>query len=163
MAVITRVGYGYDLHRLGMGSVLTIAAVPVPAQNAFVAHSDGDVALHAMIDAMLGAAGLDDIGVQFPDDDPAYKGISSSILVAKTLEKITEKGYRPVNVDITIIAQRPRLTDHKAKMRESISQMLSLEYGAVSVKAKTNEGLGDIGQGHAIACQAIVGLTEINL
>ena len=155
---IVRIGLCYDLHKLVSGRKLVLAGVELAFDKGLFGHSDADVAVHAVIDALLGAAGLDDIGGQFPDNDPAYKGIASSKLLEITLEKVAEVGYVPANVDLTIIAEKPMLTDHKAQMRESLARMLRLDGSAVSIKAKSNEKLGEIGRGEAIACYAIAGL-----
>lgn len=160
MLEIMRVGHGYDLHRCQSGRKLILAGMEIPAQKGLAGHSDADVVLHAVIDALLGAAGLDDIGEKFPDTDPQYEGIDSSVLLARTLEHVRAAGYVPVNVDTTIIAETPKLQAYKPAMRQNLAKMLGLDHQAVSIKAKTNEGLGDIGAGHAIACFAIVGLTK---
>ncbi len=159
-ATIVRVGLGYDLHRLVNERKLILAGVEVPFNKGLFGQSDADVVLHAVIDALLGAAGLDDIGQQFPDTDPAYKGIDSSKLLQITMEKIAKLGYVPANVDVTIIAEKPRLADYKARMRQGLAKMLSLDNSAVSIKAKTNETLGEIGHGKAIACHAIAALAR---
>jgi len=157
---IVRVGLGYDIHKLVNGRKLVLAGVEVAFGKGLLGHSDADVVLHAVIDALLGAAGLDDIGGQFPDTDPAYNAIASSKLLEITLEKVAEAGYAPANVDVTIIAEKPKLTDYKAPMRQRLAQLLGLDSSAVSIKAKTNETLGEIGQGKAIACYAIAGLAR---
>ncbi len=155
---IDRIGQGYDLHRLGPGGRLILAGIQIPSDKGLIGHSDADVLFHAVIDALLGAAGLPDIGQQFPDTDPAYKGIDSGQLLQRTLALINEQGYTPVNVDATILAERPKLQDYKRKMRENLAKLLHLEVNAVNIKAKTNEGLGEIGCGQAIACQAVAAL-----
>ena len=160
MLEIVRVGHGYDLHRCQSGRKLILAGLEIPAQKGLAGHSDADVVLHAVIDALLGAAGLGDIGEKFPDTDPQYEGIDSSVLLARTMEQVRAVGYVPVNVDTTIIAETPKLQAYKPAMRQNLAQMLGLAAEAVSIKAKTNEGLGDIGAGRAIACVAIVGLTN---
>jgi 2-C-methyl-D-erythritol 2,4-cyclodiphosphate synthase len=160
MSVITRVGTGYDLHRLEPGAKLIIAGVEIPACMGLSGHSDADVGLHAIIDAMLGAAGLGDIGEQFPDTDSAYKDIDSSRLITLAKAKIEECGFVCVNVDVTIIAEKPKLSAHKNQMGDRVAQLLDLDISAVSIKAKTNEGMDAVGRSEAIACHAIVGLTE---
>lgn len=160
MSVITRVGTGYDLHRLEPGAKLIIGGVEIPSRMGLVGHSDADVALHAIIDAMLGAAGLGDIGEQFPDTDPAYKGIDSSRLVTLTRAKLDERGFVCVNVDATVIAEKPKLSSYKKEMRQRIARLLDLSINEVSIKAKTNEGMDGIGRSEAIACHAIVGLAN---
>jgi len=157
---IDRIGQGYDLHRLGPGGRLILAGIQIPSDKGLIGHSDADVLFHAVIDALLGAAGLPDIGQQFPDNDPAYKGIDSGQLLQRTLALINEQGYTPVNVDATILAERPKLQDYKRKMRENLAKLLHLEVNAVNIKAKTNEGLGEIGSGQAIACQAVAALRK---
>ena len=154
-------GQGYDIHRLAPGRKLILAGVEIPCDRGLVGHSDGDVVLHAVIDALLGAAGLADIGTQFPDTDPAYKDADSRLLLLETLRKVKAKGLTPLNVDTTVIAEKPRLRDHKPTMRKQLAQMLNLNQNAVSIKAKTHEGLGDIGAARAVACQALVSLTKI--
>ena len=162
MLAIVRVGHGYDLHRCELGRKLILVGLEVPAPKGLAGHSDADVVLHAVIDALLGAAGLGDIGEQFPDTDPQYEGIDSAILLERTLENVHALGYAPANVDATIIAEAPKLQKHKPAMRRNLAQMLGLPIEAVSIKAKTNEGLGDIGAGRAVACHAIVGLAQRN-
>jgi len=157
---IDRIGQGYDLHRLGPGGRLILAGIQIPSDKGLIGHSDADVLFHAVIDALLGAAGLPDIGQQFPDTDPAYKGIDSGQLLQRTLALINEQGYTPVNVDATILAERPKLREYKPKMRENLAKLLHLDVNAVNIKAKTNEGLGEIGSGQAIACQAVAALRK---
>jgi 2-C-methyl-D-erythritol 2,4-cyclodiphosphate synthase len=155
-----RVGHGYDLHRMKNGLRLKLAGVEIPYAQGLVGHSDADVVYHAVIDAMLGAAGLDDIGVQFPDTDPAYKGIDSGELVLRATAKVAAAGYGVVNVDVTVIAQKPNLREYKGRMRANLAEKLSIAVDAASVKAKTNEGLGPVGEGQAIACLATVLLNK---
>jgi 2-C-methyl-D-erythritol 2,4-cyclodiphosphate synthase len=142
------------------GLRLKLAGVEIPYARGLAGHSDADVVYHAVIDAMLGAAGLDDIGVQFPDTDPAYKGIDSGELVDRALAKVQSAGYGVVNVDVTVIAQKPNLREHKPAMRANLAAKLGAAADAVSVKAKTNEGLGPVGEGQAIACLATVLLNK---
>jgi 2-C-methyl-D-erythritol 2,4-cyclodiphosphate synthase len=151
-----RVGHGYDIHRLEAGRKLILAGVEIPCARGLAGHSDADAAYHAVIDAMLGAAGLEDIGTQFPDTDPHYRGIDSGVLVEKTLVKVQAAGYELVNVDVTVIAEKPNLREYKPQMRINLAERLGLPADAVSVKAKTNEELGEIGRGEAIACLATV-------
>lgn len=155
---IVRIGQGYDVHRLTAGRRLVLAGVEIAGEIGLSGHSDADVVLHAVIDALLGAAGLGDIGEQFPDTDPAYKGADSAVLLAKACEMVERTGYAVVNVDATVVAERPRLVSHKAAMRQRLAELLGLGVDAVSIKAKTNEGLGEIGQGNSIACQAVASL-----
>lgn len=161
MTVIVRVGQGYDLHRLGPGNRLMLAGVDIPHDRSLVGHSDADVVLHAIIDALLGAACLPDIGEQFPDTDTAYKGIAGALLLTRTKDLVKDQGYLPVNIDVTIIAEKPKLSPYKLDMRKRIAYILDLDLSAVNVKAKTNEGIGDLGASQAIACHALVSLTSI--
>ena len=156
--MIVRVGHGYDLHRLAAGRKLILAGVEVASDVGPVGHSDADVVLHAVIDALLGGAGLGDIGEHFPDTDPAYAGIDSGLLLEEALDKVGQGGYTPVNVDVTIIVEKPKLKDYKPAMRRRLAKMLNLAEDAVNIKAKTNEGLGPIGEGKAISCLAVVSL-----
>ena len=126
-----------------------------------VGHSDGDVILHALIDALAGASGLPDIGEMFPDTDPAYRGVDSSILITDVLGRVRSRGYSPVNVDVTVHAERPKLRAHKPAIRREVARLLELPEDAVSIKAKTNEGVDAVGRGEAIACTAIVGLRRL--
>jgi len=157
---ISRVGLGYDLHRLVPDRKLILAGIQIPYEKGLAGHSDADVVLHAVIDAMLGAAGLEDIGQQFPDTDPAYKDIDSKDLLKITCEKVSRAGFTPVNLALTIIAESPKLKNYKPLMKNKLSELLGLPPHAVSVKAKTNETLGELGQGLAIACHAMISLTE---
>jgi len=156
---IIRVGQGYDIHRLETGCPLILAGVHIPYEMGLAGHSDADVLLHAVIDALLGAAALGDIGEHFPDTDPAYRRIDSRVLLQRTLEMLREAGYRPGNVDVTIIAEKPRLGGYKQILRNNLSEALELKPENVNIKAKTNEGLGELGAGRAIACQAVALLT----
>ena len=160
MNAIVRIGQGYDLHRLIKGRKMILAGVPIPFEIGPAGHSDADVVLHAVIDALLGAAGLDDIGRQFPDTDPAYKDADSAVLLTEVLKKVAAAGFAPVNVDTTIIAEKPKLADYTDTMRQKLARLLDIAPDAVGIKAKTNEGLGDIGSGCAIACHAIVSLAS---
>ena len=158
--MITRVGQGYDVHRLAAGRRLVLAGVQIASDEGLVGHSDADVVLHAVMDAMLGAAGLGDIGEYFSDRDPAYRDIDSGELLKNVRRMVEAAGFEVVNADVTVIAERPKLTDYKQQMRERLAGMLGIGQGAAGIKAKTNEGLGDIGSGKAIACQAVVSLTD---
>ena len=155
-----RVGIGYDIHRLVEGRPLMLGGLRIEFPSGLLGHSDGDVVLHAVADALLGGAGLPDIGEQFPDTDPAYQGADSRRLLTQVLEKLAAAGYRPVQLDCIVHAERPKLTGHKRRMAESIAVLLEMDSGSVSVKAKTNEGLGPVGTGEAIACTAIALLVE---
>jgi len=156
---IHRVGLGTDLHRLADGRRLILGHVPIEHGRGPIAHSDGDVVLHAIIDAMAGAAGLPDIGEMFPDDDPAHKEADSGRLIETMLEAVTQRGYHIVNVDVTVHVQKPRLVPYKPAIREEVARLLGLGSDAVSIKAKTGEGVDAVGRGEAIACTAIVALS----
>ena len=152
-----RIGHGYDVHRLVEGLPLTLGGVVIPGQKGLLGHSDADVLVHALMDALLGAAGLPDIGQLFPDRDPAYAGISSMLLLSRVMERITEAGWRPVNADATILAQAPKLAPHIPAMRANLTAALG---APVNVKATTEEGLGFTGSGEGIAAHAVVLLEE---
>ena len=151
-----RVGIGHDTHRLGPGRPLILGGVRIEHARGLIGHSDADVVLHALTDAMLGAAGLGDIGDSYPDTDQRYKDCDSSIFVIETMQKLREKAWRVVNIDLTIFAQEPKLGPVKAKIREHLAAMLGLDIDAVNVKAKTGEKVGSIGRAEAIGCHAIV-------
>lgn len=155
-----RVGIGYDLHRLVPNRKLILGGVAIPHTLGLLGHSDADVLTHAIIDAILGAAALGDIGSHFPDTDPAYEGISSLILLRKVNTKIGGLGYVVRNVDSTIIAQRPKLAPHIPEMRQRLAATLDLSTDAVNVKATTSEDIGVVGEEEAIVAQAIVCLVE---
>lgn len=155
-----RIGQGYDVHRLKKGRRLILGGVEIPYEKGLLGHSDADVLVHAVMDALLGAAALGDIGQHFPDTDPAYEGISSIELLGKVGALLEERGYVIENIDATIIAQRPKLASYRPKMAENIAEALHLELSRVSVKATTEEGLGFTGSGEGIASQAITLLTE---
>jgi 2-C-methyl-D-erythritol 2,4-cyclodiphosphate synthase len=150
-----RVGIGHDTHRLAEGRPLLLGGVPVAHGRGLVGHSDADVVLHAVTDALLGAAGLGDIGDAYPDTDPAYQGCDSSRFVQETLARLNRMGWRVVNVDVIIFAQEPKLGAVKAAIRQRLAALLGLDAGAVNVKAKTGEGVGAIGRAEAISCQAV--------
>lgn len=151
-----RVGIGFDVHAFTEGDHVILAGEKIPHTQAFLAHSDGDVVLHALTDAILGAAKCGDIGVLFPDTDPAYKGADSMILLQKAYEKVKAKGWCIGNIDITVMAERPKLMPHKEKMASNIAKALNLPEDDVNVKATTMEKLGFIGREEGIAAQAIV-------
>ncbi|HOA71839.1 MAG TPA: 2-C-methyl-D-erythritol 2,4-cyclodiphosphate synthase [Phycisphaerae bacterium] len=155
---IDRVGIGTDLHRLAAGRRLVLGHVPIEYDKGPVGHSDGDVVLHAIIDALAGAAGLPDIGEMFPDTDPAYKDADSGRLLTAALERLAQAGYAVVNVDVTIHAERPKLSPHKAAIRAEVARLLGVDVQAVSIKAKTNEGMDAVGRGEAIACTVVAGI-----
>lgn len=150
-----RVGHGYDVHRLVEGRKLILGGVDIPWEKGLLGHSDADVLVHAVMDALLGAAGLWDIGHAFPDNDPAYAGIDSMVLLARVRDMLTEKGYTVGNVDATILAQRPKLAGHIPQMRRNIAQVLGVEEDCVNVKATTEEGLGFTGSGEGMAAHAV--------
>lgn len=158
---IDRVGIGTDLHRLAPGRPLVLGHVPIEYDKGPVGHSDGDVVLHAVIDALAGAAGLPDIGEMFPDTDPAYKGIDSAKLLTAALLRVGEAGYAVVNVDVTVHAERPKLGPHKATIRAELARLLEIPGDAVNIKAKTNEGQDAVGRGEAIACTVVAGLRRM--
>ena len=155
-----RVGMGYDVHRLVEGRDLIMGGVKVPYEKGLLGHSDADVLLHAISDALLGAAALGDIGKHFPDTDPAYKGISSLLLLEKVGDLLEEKGYLIENIDATIIAQAPKMRPHIDAMRENIAGAMHISVEQVNVKATTEEGLGFTGNGEGISSQAICLLTS---
>lgn len=149
-----RIGNGFDVHRFASDRELWLCGVKVDHDLGLLGHSDADVALHALCDALLGAAALRDIGYHFPDTDPAYKGADSRVLLRRVVELLAEKGYRPVNVDITIIAQAPKLLPYIERMRLNVAADLGLDPDCVSVKATTTEKLGFTGRREGIAAQA---------
>lgn len=151
-----RIGHGFDVHRFGDGDHLMLGGVRVPFDRGFVAHSDGDVVLHAVSDALLGACALGDIGYHFPDTDADWKGADSRKLLVHVVELIAAQGYRVGNVDVSVIAQAPKLAPHIAAMRETIADTLGALRTAVSVKATTSERLGFTGRGEGIATEAVV-------
>ena len=156
-----RIGHGYDVHRLVEGRALILGGVNIPYEKGLDGHSDADVLLHAVSDALLGAAGLGDIGRHFPDTDPAYKGADSLELLRIVVQKIAAAGYRVGNVDVTMIAQKPKLKDHIPAMTENIARALNVESGRVNVKATTEEHLGFTGDGSGMACHAVCLLEEV--
>ena len=151
-----RVGQGYDVHRLIVGRPLVIGGVTIPFELGLDGHSDADVLLHALCDALLGAAGIGDIGVQFPPNDKAYKNIDSMVLLGKVMLKLQKSGYSVQNVDCTIIAESPKMSPHIKAMQENIAACLEVDTQQVNIKATTTETLGYIGRGEGIAAQAIV-------
>ena len=150
-----RIGHGYDVHRLVECRDLILGGVTIPYEKGLLGHSDADVLTHAVMDALLGAAGLGDIGKLFPDTDMAYKGISSMILLKTVGQRIREKGLRVGNIDVTMIAQRPKLKDYIPQMAENIAEVLEIESSRVNVKATTEEHLGFTGDGSGMACHAV--------
>lgn len=155
-----RIGTGYDVHRLVNDRPLILGGIEIPFEKGLLGHSDADVLLHAVMDAMLGAAAMGDIGQHFPDSDPSFEGISSLKLLARVRELLDEDGYTVGNLDATILAQRPKLAGYIPRMRIKIAQTLGIETNRVSVKATTEEGLGFTGSGEGIAVQAVCLLME---
>ena len=155
-----RVGMGYDVNRLVEGRKLIIGGVDIPYEKGLLGHSDADVLIHAICDALLGAAALGDIGKHFPDSDPAYKGISSVLLLRRVGELLLEKGFLIENIDATIIAQAPKMRPYIDTMRENIAGALELDVEHVNVKATTEEGLGFTGTGEGISAQSVCLLTS---
>ena len=156
-----RIGQGYDVHRLVEGRRLIIGGVDIPYEKGLLGHSDADVLLHAVMDALLGAAALGDIGQHFPDSDERYKGISSIALLKEVGKILQENGYMIENIDSTVIAQRPKLLPYRPQMAENIAAALGIEKEQVSVKATTEEGLGFTGTGEGISAQAIALLSSV--
>jgi len=159
----SRIGKGWDIHALVSGRPLILGGITIPHSHGLLGHSDGDALLHAITDALLGAAGLGDIGHHFPDNDPQYRGVDSRILLGRVLQTITTAGWEIGNLDATIIAQAPKLAPHLPRMIESIAQVLQLDASAINVKAKTAEGFGAVGRAEAIEVQAVVLLSRLNL
>ena len=155
-----RAGFGYDVHRLVDGRLLILGGVTVPYEKGLDGHSDADVLLHALIDAILGAAGMGDIGAHFPSSDPDLEGISSVDMLLQVAAMIAEKGWRVENIDGTIVAQRPRLSPHTPLMRAAIAQSLGLEEERVNIKSKTTDGLGFAGTGEGMAAYCAVMLVR---
>ncbi len=151
-----RIGNGYDVHAISDGLPMWLCGIRIPSERGFVAHSDGDVAIHALCDALLGALALGDIGHLFPDSDPAWKGIDSKILLGKVVSLVTEKGFRVGNADITIALQAPKLAPHILRMRETLAPILGIDISDISVKATTTERLGFVGRGEGCEVWASV-------
>lgn len=155
------IGFGYDSHRLEEGLPLVLGGVRIPFEKGCVAHSDGDALIHAIIDALLGAAGLNDIGSYFPDTDQQYKNIDSTILLAKVVELLHQKGWQIHNLDTTIIIEKPKMVPFHDEMVRRLSQVMQIEPTQLAIKAKTNEKLGFIGQGEGVACVAACTIEKI--
>ncbi|MBR3904426.1 MAG: 2-C-methyl-D-erythritol 2,4-cyclodiphosphate synthase [Clostridia bacterium] len=153
--LLPRIGHGYDVHRLCEGRALIIGGVKIPHEMGLLGHSDADVALHALTDALLGAAGLPDIGHLFPDNDPAYKGISSLLLLEKAMERIREKGFEVGNADVTVVAQAPKMAPHLAKMQENTARAMGVSVDRINYKATTTEHLGFEGEKKGISAHAV--------
>ena len=156
-----RVGLGYDVHKLVEGRDLIIGGVQIPYEKGLLGHSDADVLLHAIMDALLGAAALGDIGKHFPDTDPKYKGISSILLLEHVTKLLREHHYEIGNIDATIIAQRPKMAPYIEQMKKNVADALAIEVSQVNIKATTEEGLGFTGSGEGISAQAIASLETI--
>lgn len=156
-----RIGHGYDVHRLVEGRNLILGGVTIDYGKGLLGHSDADVMLHAVSDALLGAAGLGDIGRHFPDTDPKYEGADSLLLLREVYRKISEKGFRVGNIDVTMIAQKPKLKDYIPQMQENIAAAVEVTPDRVNVKATTEEKLGFTGRGEGMACHAVCLLEEI--
>ena len=156
-----RIGHGYDVHRLVEGRALILGGVTIPYEKGLLGHSDADVLLHAVSDALLGAAGLGDIGRHFPDTDPQYKGADALKLLAQVGEKLRSAGYGVGNIDVTMIAQRPKLKDYIPQMEENIASALGIAAAQVNVKATTEEKLGFTGTGEGMSCHAVCLIDKI--
>lgn len=155
-----RIGHGYDVHRLTEGRDLILGGVKIPYERGLLGHSDADVLLHAVSDALLGAAGLRDIGYHFPDTDPKYKGADSLLLLEQVGQKLRENGFRVGNIDVTMIAQQPKLKQYIPQMVSNIASALGIQASRVNVKATTEEHLGFTGKGQGMACHAVCLLEE---
>ena len=155
-----RIGHGYDVHKLVEGRDLILGGVKIDYHLGLLGHSDADVLLHAVSDALLGAAGLGDIGKHFPDTDPKYKGADSLKLLENVAEKVSAEGYRVSNIDVTMIAQKPKLLPHIPQMRQNIARAVGIEASRVNVKATTEEKLGFTGSGEGMSCHAVCLLEE---
>ncbi len=159
---MTRSGIGYDSHRLVAGRRFVLGGVEIPHEQGLAGHSDADVLTHAVIDALLGAAGLDDIGHHFPDTDERYAGADSIALLAEVIAAVHARGLRAVNVDCTVVAEAPKLAPHRAAIRERLAAALGLPAEDVNVKATTGEGIGFVGRGEGVAALAIATLREVS-
>ncbi|MDD7288457.1 MAG: 2-C-methyl-D-erythritol 2,4-cyclodiphosphate synthase [Clostridiales bacterium] len=157
-----RIGHGYDVHRLVPGRKLILGGVEIPHALGLLGHSDADVVTHALMDALLGAAALGDIGQHFPDKDPSYAGISSLVLLGKVMDLLHQAGWRVENADMTILAQQPKLMPHIPRMRQNLSRAMGVPVSAISVKATTEEGLGFTGREQGIAAHSVVLLETLD-
>ncbi len=155
-----RIGHGFDVHRFGPGDHLIVGGVKIPYDYGLQAHSDGDVLIHALSDALLGAAALGDIGRHFPDDSSEFKDIDSRVLLRRVMAQLKERGLAPASVDITLVIQAPKMAPYIELMRRNLAQDLCLDMGRVNVKATTTERLGFTGRGEGVACHAVVLLVE---
>lgn len=156
-----RIGHGYDVHILTENRKLIIGGVAIPYEKGLLGHSDADVLLHAISDALLGAAALGDIGGMFPDNDPKYLGADSLVLLSEVAQRLRENGYKIINIDSTILAQKPKMKPHIPQMRENIAKAVGSDVSSISVKATTEEGLGFTGDGSGIAVHAVCLIEEI--
>ena len=156
-----RIGHGYDVHRLVQGRDLILGGVKIPYDKGLDGHSDADVLLHAVMDALLGAAALRDIGYHFPDTDPAYKGADSGKLLHMVGQKIAQAGYRVGNIDVTMIAQKPKLKEYVPQMHENIAKQLGIDISRINIKATTEEHLGFTGDGSGMSCHTVCLLEEV--
>ena len=151
-----RVGFGYDVHQLEIGRKFVLGGIAIPFEKGPVAHSDGDVLIHAICDALLGAAALGDIGVHFPDNDPQFKGVDSKVLLRIVIEKLEAQGYHVVNIDSTVSLQRPKLKEYVPNMQKTLAKILKIEPSFINIKATTTEKLGFVGREEGIEAQAVV-------
>jgi len=150
-----RIGHGFDLHVFADGRKLILGGIEIPFERGLLGHSDADCLLHALSDAILGACGLPDIGTYFPDNDPAFKDLNSSIILKRAIEEARNLGYRCSNIDLTIIAQRPKIGPHIAKMKENISEIAGIDPSLIGIKATTHEKIGSLGREEGIATHAV--------
>jgi 2-C-methyl-D-erythritol 2,4-cyclodiphosphate synthase len=150
-----RIGHGYDIHRTAAGRALVLGGVRFEADFGLEGHSDADCVTHAICDAFLGAAGLPDIGIFFPNTDPTWKGVDSQVLLRRVVQVLRENGWEPVNIDATVIAERPKISKHIVDMKAVLAHSTGLPAAAIGIKATTNEGIGSLGQGLAIAAHAV--------
>jgi 2-C-methyl-D-erythritol 2,4-cyclodiphosphate synthase len=157
---VTRVGIGYDSHRFADGGPLVLGGLRIESNTHLAGHSDGDAIAHAITDALLGAAGLGDIGEMFSDQDPAHRGADSLLMLGAALSRVRAAGFTPGNIDVTVVAERPKIAPHRDAMRAALASALGLPKAAVSIKGKTNEGMGWIGRGEGIACIAVATVHE---
>lgn len=157
-----RIGIGYDIHTLAKGRDLVLGGVTIPYEKGLIGHSDADVLIHAICDALLGAAGKDDIGLHFPDNDPAYKDISSLKLLTATLEILRNARYEIVNIDCTVFAQSPKLSPYREAMKTTVAKTIDLNSNRINIKATTTEGLGFIGEGKGIAAMCVALIEPVN-
>ena len=157
---LARVGIGYDSHRFAEGGPLVLGGLQIPSDVHLAGHSDGDAIAHAITDAILGAAALGDIGAMFSDQDPANKGADSMKMLFAAVKRLHKAGFAPRNVDVTVIAERPKIGPHRDAMREALARVLEIGPEFVSVKGKTNEGMGWIGRGEGLACIAVATITD---